>query len=685
MGNELSVIKELNLAKRKNEKSMVFRGEEIDPVWIPDDCSGSLQLECLKLIEMNLVKVPNQLLDMPSLMQLNLSKNNLQSIRGIGRLCHIKDLDLSSNNIEFIPDEILSLPLEDLNLSNNLLTDRAIPKKLLESQYFTLDISCNELSEISPAMLNAFQKCDSLYIHSNPWKNPELAKLDENSTEEDQSIALKASVPAIPRKKSKNIQPKTQPHGTDSNPISENVSVTSRKDHSTDPSGITVSALTTNADHLKSNLLSPDPGSDSKQSPSKTESLGDVEPQSPSRSTGISSVLKNLTNRLRKSSISGSPTAKTVSPSGPTLPKTSEPDIVERTTAPLESISRNRASGPRRKPPSAVKNQGGLQHTNGVSANSLDGPPKIPPSSTKPKGRIESNADSRPEIHKTATRAKGSTFSIRSSNSDLHMTVTKPKSNSFSSSENLSTAPVLAQRLAKNHESVKCNEPSSMPTKVINSDKPKMFDISELKQRQSVEELNGTSSQPSEATRKATDESFLNRLGETLEHNLSPVGKKYLEEPSFADSNIGKPTSSVGSVSVATAISFAPLTPPSRPPKPPVMGERPSMLKSRSTREESALSSDPVASTLPRADKYIPAGAVKMFMPTEDNRFRLNNPSKPQSTTDLPERPPKPMTGPKRFETVQGAPSTKPIDNNPENLPPWKLELERRKAAQKAE
>jgi hypothetical protein len=54
MGNEQSIQKAISLAKRKEDTSLVFRGEPLDIKLIPQE-AAQLGLECLKLIDMSLV------------------------------------------------------------------------------------------------------------------------------------------------------------------------------------------------------------------------------------------------------------------------------------------------------------------------------------------------------------------------------------------------------------------------------------------------------------------------------------------------------------------------------------------------------------------------------------------------------------------------------------------------------
>ena len=49
-----SVVKAVNLARKKKDNSVVFRGQALEEKWIPDDVL-TLQLEVVKLIDMGFI------------------------------------------------------------------------------------------------------------------------------------------------------------------------------------------------------------------------------------------------------------------------------------------------------------------------------------------------------------------------------------------------------------------------------------------------------------------------------------------------------------------------------------------------------------------------------------------------------------------------------------------------------
>ena len=187
---------------------MVYRGDLLDLKWIPDE-AASLKLECLKLIDMKLYmgkyflnSVPPQIFSILSLKQLDMSQNGLYSIRGIGSLVNITDLDLSGNCLEYLPDELCNLTsLAFINVSKNYLTNRSIPQGLFEKSFNTVDVSENQLAKLSPEFLQCFIKSESVIIHSNPWENAELAKITADSSEEAVKQTLQSLIPAIPAKR----------------------------------------------------------------------------------------------------------------------------------------------------------------------------------------------------------------------------------------------------------------------------------------------------------------------------------------------------------------------------------------------------------------------------------------------------------------------------------------------------
>jgi hypothetical protein len=144
-------------------------------------------------------QVPPQIFSILSLKQLDLSQNGLCSIRGIGSLVNITDLDLSGNLLEFLPDEICNLTaLTFANFSKNYLTNRSIPQGFFEKPLNSVDLSENLLVKVPPELLQCLIKSESVSIHSNPWENADLAKITADSTEESIKEVLHSLIPAVP-------------------------------------------------------------------------------------------------------------------------------------------------------------------------------------------------------------------------------------------------------------------------------------------------------------------------------------------------------------------------------------------------------------------------------------------------------------------------------------------------------
>lgn len=155
---------------------------------------------------MNLLVAPSQMFFIHSLRKLDLSKNKLHSIRGIGSLINLTDLDLSINILEYVPDEICALGnLLFLNISNNHLENRSLPPKLLSLSFSSLDISENSFS-MTPELLDCLSKSDSISIHSNLWAETALAAITSDTNEDEVKLVIKnLHLPPVVLKSEKSI------------------------------------------------------------------------------------------------------------------------------------------------------------------------------------------------------------------------------------------------------------------------------------------------------------------------------------------------------------------------------------------------------------------------------------------------------------------------------------------------
>ncbi|KAJ3367503.1 hypothetical protein HDU91_001363, partial [Kappamyces sp. JEL0680] len=193
MGNEQSTAKAIASAKKRQDTSLVFRGEPLDAKWIPDE-AAALKIECLKLIDMSLVTgkclvltaVPSLLFSVVSLKQLDLSQNNLVTVTGIGTLVGLSDLDLSGNRLDYLPDDLCCLTnLKFVNLSNNLLTLRSFPAGFLDQAALSsIDVSENRMTQMTTELAQFLVKAESAIIHTNPWESSDLRNMAADASDE---------------------------------------------------------------------------------------------------------------------------------------------------------------------------------------------------------------------------------------------------------------------------------------------------------------------------------------------------------------------------------------------------------------------------------------------------------------------------------------------------------------------
>ncbi len=91
---------------------------------LPDDFDKLKNLVIVGLAFNNFTTIPTQLYNLRKLQALDLSHNNLSSIpEGIGQLKHLRILYLQDNQISKLPVNFFKLPLVELDISGNQLSD----------------------------------------------------------------------------------------------------------------------------------------------------------------------------------------------------------------------------------------------------------------------------------------------------------------------------------------------------------------------------------------------------------------------------------------------------------------------------------------------------------------------------------------------------------------------------------
>ena len=139
---KLSSLEELNISGNKIQE-------------IPSSIKNLTRLKFLDLSNNILMKIPESLFDMLSLNNLLLMGNNIKEVPPlIGNLENLKELNLAFNELKAIPKEITFLKsLEVLSLANNTLTSLP-PNMEVISNLKVLNISQNKISELPSSICN---------------------------------------------------------------------------------------------------------------------------------------------------------------------------------------------------------------------------------------------------------------------------------------------------------------------------------------------------------------------------------------------------------------------------------------------------------------------------------------------------------------------------------------------------
>lgn len=132
---------------------------------------------------MVLTVAPSQVLNCQTLQTLDLSKNRIQSITGIGNLINLKCLNLSSNRLDYLPDDIvLCSKLIEFKCYNNLLTARSFPLNFNDlSALMYLNISDNKMDELTHGLVQLALSISTVFIHDNQWTDSRLVAITDST------------------------------------------------------------------------------------------------------------------------------------------------------------------------------------------------------------------------------------------------------------------------------------------------------------------------------------------------------------------------------------------------------------------------------------------------------------------------------------------------------------------------
>jgi Leucine-rich repeat (LRR) protein len=125
---------------------------------LPEAMASLSQLQQLDLSTNQLTELPEVIVSLSQLQQLDLSDNQLRELpKAMASLSQLQQLDLSTNQLTELPEVIVSLSqLQQLDLSDNQL--RELPKAIASlSQLQQLDLSYNQLTELPEAMASLSQ------------------------------------------------------------------------------------------------------------------------------------------------------------------------------------------------------------------------------------------------------------------------------------------------------------------------------------------------------------------------------------------------------------------------------------------------------------------------------------------------------------------------------------------------
>ena len=147
------------------------------PGWI----SGIIEYRRLILSHNLLESFPYGITDMKSLMRLDLSKNAIQEVpKELFELKNLRNLNLSSNQIQYLPKvNEWSKSIKILNLKKNWL--RYLDSSIEESELEDLNLSDNKLSDVplSVCEIHTLQDLDLSRNQKITSLPPELAKLSK--------------------------------------------------------------------------------------------------------------------------------------------------------------------------------------------------------------------------------------------------------------------------------------------------------------------------------------------------------------------------------------------------------------------------------------------------------------------------------------------------------------------------
>ncbi|XP_075643721.1 uncharacterized protein LOC142614959 [Castanea sativa] len=150
---------------------------------IPSSIGKLKNLNALYLYENKLTGViPSSVGNMTQLLILALFNNSLEGSipTSIGRCSHLQGVDLDHNKLNgTIPEQLFGLPLVQIDVSHNSLTDFLLPDFGNLKLLVDLDVSYNKFSKEIPAHLGDYLALETLYMQGNSFEGtiPDLSKL----------------------------------------------------------------------------------------------------------------------------------------------------------------------------------------------------------------------------------------------------------------------------------------------------------------------------------------------------------------------------------------------------------------------------------------------------------------------------------------------------------------------------
>lgn len=121
--------------------------------WMEKNSEALKNIESISFVNSNLTALPSEITYLQNLEELKLDNNKLSTIPGgiIGSLSKLKILDLAHNGLKALPDEIASLPLQWLAISDNpMLFPENLKPLLLKNTIIKYFADENDIEIVSP-------------------------------------------------------------------------------------------------------------------------------------------------------------------------------------------------------------------------------------------------------------------------------------------------------------------------------------------------------------------------------------------------------------------------------------------------------------------------------------------------------------------------------------------------------